>query len=162
MPNLKTNKYTRTGIMPSKVAASKVYDYIKMIETQGVPRIRAYAKCIDPGIYELTPAQITKKLDYFQNNYKGFNDIKEMVLQEDKDWMLRRNSALQNKALDLLSNLMDKANEIAQDPEADAKDLQIAVSTLKSILPAFTAVGTKTSSDVSQTDKTKRAAGYIN
>lgn len=162
MPTAKSLKYTKTGVTPSKVAASKVYDYIKMVETQGVPRVKAYAKCIDPEIYNFTPAQITSRLDYFQSSYKGYKDIKEMVLQEEKDWMLRRNSTLQNKALDLLSNLMDKANEIAQDPNADAKDLQVAVSTLKSILPAFTAVGNKTSMNTDTTDKTKRAAGYIN
>ena len=162
MSSNKTLKYNKTGVIPSKVAASKVYDYIKMVETQGVPRVRAYAKCIDPEIYNMTPGQITRRLDYFQSSYKGYNDIKEMVLQEEKDWMLRRNSTLQNKALDLLSNLIDKANDIATDPEADAKDLNVAVSTLKSILPAFTAVGAKASADVSQTDKTKRAAGYIN
>lgn len=162
MPSNKTLKYNKTGVMPSKIAASKVYDYIKMVETQGIPRVRAYAKCIDAGIYDLTPGQITSKLDYFQNNYKGYNDIREMVLQEEKDWMLRRNSSIQNKALDLLSNLIDKANEIATDPEADAKDLNIAVSTLKSIMPAFAAVGAKTNSETAQVDKTKRAAGYIN
>lgn len=162
MPTSRTLKYNKTGVMPSKVAASRVYDYIKMVETQGIPRIRAYAKCIDPEIYNMTPSQITSRLDYFQNSYKGFNDIKEMVLQEEKDWMLRRNSALQNKALDLLSNLMDKANEIATDPDADAKDLNVAVSTLKSILPAFSAVGNKTSMDTDQTDKRSRAGKYIN
>ena len=162
MPKSKTTKYVKTGVIPSKVSASKVYEYIKMVETQGIPRIKAYAQCIDPEIYNFTPSQITSRLDYFQNNYKGFNDIKEMVLQEEKDWMLRRNSALQNKALDLLSNLMDKANEIATDPNADAKDLNVAVSTLKSILPAFTAVGTRTSQDVSQTDHKARAIKYIN
>lgn len=158
----RTAKYVKTGVMPNKVAASKVYDYIKMVETQGVPRIKAYAKCIDPEIYNFTPAQITSRLDYFQNNYKGYKDIKEMVLQEEQDWMLRRNSGLQNKALDLLSNLMDKANEIATDPNADAKDLNVAVSTLKSIMPAFTAIGTKTTMDTNTTDKTKRASEYIN
>ena len=58
MPKSKTTKYVKTGVMPSKVAASKVYDYIKMVETQGIPRIRAYAKCIDPEIYNFTPSQI--------------------------------------------------------------------------------------------------------
>lgn len=162
MPSNPTLKYTKTGVIPSKVAASKVYDYIKMVETQGVPRIKAYAKCIDPEIYNFTPGQITSRLDYFQNNYKGYNDIKEMVLQEEKDWMLRRNSSLQNKALDLLSNLIDKANEIATDPNANTKDLSVAVSTLKSIMPAFAAVGDKSSADVKTTDKTKRAAEFIN
>lgn len=162
MPKSKTTKYVKTGVMPSKVAASKVYDYIKMVETQGVTRIKAYAKCIDPEIYNFTPSQITSRLDYFQNNYKGFDDIKAMVLQEEKDWMLRRNSTLQNKALDLLSNLMDKANEIATDPNADAKDLNVAVSTLKSILPAFTAVGSKMSQDTNPVDHKSRASKYIN
>lgn len=162
MPSNKTLKYNKTGVMPSKVAASKVYEYIKMVETQGVPRIKAYAKCIDPEIYSMTPGQITSRLDYFQTHYKGYNDIKEMVLQEEQDWMLRRNSSLQNKALDLLSNLMDKANEIATDPEADAKDLNVAVSTLKSIMPAFSAIGDRTRQNTEQTDKKSRAGKYIN
>jgi hypothetical protein len=158
----KSQVYTKTGVIPSKVAASKVYEYIKMVETQGIPRIKAYAKCIDPEIYSMTPSQIAHRLDYFQNSYKGYAEIKEMVLQEEKDWMLRRNSSLQNKALDLLSNLLDKANEIATDPEADAKELNTAINTLKSVLPAFQAVGSRTSQDTDQRDKKSRAAGYIN
>lgn len=158
----KKSVYKKTGVIPSKVAASKVYDYIKKVETQGIPRIRAYAECIDPEIYNMTPVQIAHRLDYFQNSYKGYAEIKEMVLQEEKDWMLRRNSSLQNKALDLLSNLLDKANEIASDPDADAKELNTAINTLKSVMPAFQAVGNRTSQNVNQTDKKARAAGYIN
>lgn len=160
--NKKSNTYTKTGIIPSKVAASKVYDYIKKVETQGVPRIKAYAECIDPEIYNMNPCQITHRLDYFQKSYKGYNDIKEMVLQEEKDWMLRRNSSLQNKALDLLSNLLDKANDLASKPDTDAKELNTAINTLKAVMPAFQAAGARTAQDVSQTDKKARASKFIN
>ena len=74
---------------------------------------------------------------------------------------MRKSAAIQNKALDLLSNLLDKANQIATDPEADAKELNMAVNTLKSIMPAFTAIGNKPSAESSK-DKKTRAAGYIN
>lgn len=69
---------------------------------------------------------------------------------------------MQNKAMDLLSNLLDKANEIATDPDADAKDLNVAVSTLKSIMPAFTAIGNKTEMSTDTTDKKSRASKFIN
>ena len=154
-------KHERKLPIPSKIAPSKIYDYIRKIEIDGYPRVRAYAEAIDPAIYDLQPGQITDKLDYLRDHYDGYSEIRESVLSEQKDWNLRRSGALQNKALDLLSNLIDKANEIATDPDADAKQLNVAVTTLKSILPAFTAVGQSTSGD-SGVNKTKRAAEYIN
>lgn len=149
-------------VVPSKVGAAKVYEYIKKIEVDGIPRVRAYAESIDPKIYELTPQQISSKLEYFKNAYPAYKEIKEMVLAEQKDWALRRSTAMQNKAMDLLSNLLDKANEIATDPDADAKDLNVAVSTLKSIMPAFTAIGNKTEMSTDTTDKKSRASKFIN
>ena len=157
-----TNTTTVRQVRQSKLSPSKVYDYIKKIEVDGLPRVRAYAEAIDPEIYNLQPESMRKKLDRLKEDYPNFNEIREMVLAENKDWALRRSGAIQNKAMDLLSNLLDKANEIATDPNADAKDLNVAVSTLKSILPAFTAVNNKANMDINTTDKTKRAAEYIN
>lgn len=146
----------------TKVSQSKIYEYIKKMEVDGLPRVRAYAETIDPKIYDLNPTQIAHKLDCVSRDYPGYKDIREMVLAENQDWALRRSGAIQNKAVDLLSNLLDRANSIAQDPNADAKQLNMAVSTLKSIMPAFTAIGAKASTDTSTTDKKARAAGYIN
>lgn len=153
--------HTQRTAQTSRIAPQKVYDYIKKLEIDGYPRVRAYAEAIDPEIYNYDPAQISNKLDYFKRNYKGYDDIREAVLAEHEEWNMRRSATIQNKALDLLSNLLDKANTIATDPEADAKELNMAVNTLKSIMPAFTAIGQKPVAD-SSTDKKARAAGYIN
>lgn len=153
--------HTKRVAQTYRIPPQKVYDYIKKLEIDGYPRVRAYAEAIDPEIYNLTPTQISNKLDYFKRNYDGYDDIREAVLSEHNDWNMRKSAAIQNKALDLLSNLLDKANDIAKDPDADAKELNMAVSTLKSIMPAFTAIGSKPSIE-SSTDKKSRAAGYIN
>lgn len=158
----RTNNMTERQVRITKVAPSKIYDYIKKLEIDGLPRVRAYAETIDPKIYDLNPAQMARKLDCIKRDYPNYDEIREMVLAENKDWALRRSGAIQNKALDLLGNLLDKANEIAQDPNADAKELNVAVSTLKSIMPAFTAIGGKANMDINTTDKTARAAEYIN
>jgi len=149
-------------VRQGKLSQSKVYDYIKKVEIDGLPRVRAYAEAIDPAIYELQPESMRKRLDRLKEDYPNFNEIKEMVLAENKDWALRRSGAIQNKAMDLLSNLLDKANQIALDPDADAKDLNVAVSTLKSIMPAFTAIGEKTTMNTDTTDKHARASRFIN
>ena len=156
------HKSTARQVRPAKLSQDKVYEYLKKVEIDGLPRVRAYAEAIDPAIYELQPESMRKKLDYLAKDYPNFKEIREMVLAENQEWALRRSGAIQNKAIDLLSNLLDKANEIATNPDADAKDLNVAVSTLKSIMPAFTAIGNKASADVSTTDKTKRAAEFIN
>lgn len=157
-----TNTQGMRHVRQSKLAQSKVYDYIKKVEIDGLPRVRAYAEAIDPAIYDLQPDSMRKRLDRLKEDYPNFDEIREMVLAENKDWALRRSGAIQNKAMDLLGNLLDKANEIATDPDADVKQLNLAVSTLKSIMPAFTAIGAKSTMDTSTTDKKARAAGYIN
>lgn len=147
---------------PSKVSDSKVYEYIKKMEIDGLPRVRAYAEAIDPGIYDLAPQQISKTLDNFKLYCKSYDDIKEMVLAEQQDWALRRSAAVQDKAMNLLTNLLDKANEIATNPDADAKELSQAVSMLKTIMPAFTAVSGQKTYESDRTDRRKRAERYIN
>lgn len=161
MANNNGATHQKKSAMTSRISPQKVYDYIKKLEIDGYPRVRAYAEAIDPEIYNLTPEQISSKLDYFKRNYAGYDDIKETVLAEHNDWNMRKSAAIQNKALDLLGNLLDKANQIATDPNADAKELNMAVNTLKSIMPAFTAIGNKPAIE-SSTDKKSRAAEYIN
>ena len=158
----KSNTMQNRQVRISKVAPAKIYDYIKKLEIDGLPRVRAYAEAIDPKIYDLNPVQMAHKLDDIRRDYPAYEDIREMVLAENRDWALRRSGALQNKAVDLLSNLIDRANEIAQDPNADAKELNTAINTLRSIMPAFTAISNKTAPVDTSTNKTKRAAGYIN
>ena len=157
-----TNKQNMRQVRIKKLSQDKVYEYIKKVELDGLPRVRAYAEAIDSHIYECNPETMRKKLDYLAKEYPNFKEIKEMVLAENQEWALRRSGAIQNKAMDLLGNLLDKANQIATNPEADAKELNIAVSTLKSIMPAFSAIGGKTTMETSTTDKKARAAGYIN
>lgn len=147
---------------PSKISDEKVYNYIKKLEVDGLPRVRAYAEAIDPAIYDLAPGQIEERLESFKRHSKNYNSIKEMVLAEQKEWSLRRSAVMQDKAMNLLNNLLDKANEIATNPDADAKQLAQAVSTLKTIMPAFTAIGAKNNMETSTTDKKSRAGRYIN
>lgn len=136
------NKLTKKGVRIAKLSQEKLYNYIKAIEVDGLPRVRAYAENIDPTIYDMNPVDAVRKLDYIKESRVDYNEVREQVLAERADWNLRRSAALQNKALDLLSNLMDRANEIAKDPSTDAKQLGTAINTLKTIMPAFQAVNT--------------------
>lgn len=154
------NKLTKKGVRISKLSQEKLYNYIKAIEIDGLPRVRAYAENIDPAIYDMTPVDAVRKLDYLKESRVDYNEVREQVLAERADWNLRRSAALQNKALDLLSNLMDRANEIAKDPKTDAKQLGAAINTLKTIMPAFQAVNAPRTEE-SGTNKKARAAGYI-
>lgn len=158
-PNLSYKKENR--IVPSKISEQKMYEYIKKIEIDGYTRVRAYAEVIDPAIYDMTPSAINHKLDYLRTSWKGFDELREMVLAEQKDWSLRRSSMIQDKAVNLLANLLDKANELATKPDVDAKELNMAISTLKTVMPAFTAVGNNANQDTNTTDKRARASRYI-
>lgn len=127
-----------TAILPARVATSKRYEYIKKIVVDGMPRIRAYAETIDPTIYDLDGVQITNKLDYLRTAWKDYTDIEEMVKAEQQSWNLQRSASAQNKAMELLNATLDKAIALVNDPDADAKQLNMAVQTLKTIMPAFT------------------------
>lgn len=126
-----------TAILPARVATSKRYEYIRKIVVDGMPRIRAYAETIDPTIYDLDGVQITNKLDYLRTAWKDYADIEEMVKAEQQNWNLQRSAAAQNKAMELLNATLDKAISLVNDPDADAKQLNMAVNTLKTIMPAF-------------------------
>lgn len=125
-------------IIPSRVATSKRYDYIKKIIVDGMPRIRAYAESIDNTIYDLDGVTITNKLDYLRTAWKDYNDIEEMVKAEQHSWNLQRSASAQNKAMELLNASLDKAISLVQDPDSDARQLNIAIQTLRTIMPALT------------------------
>ena len=126
------------SILPSRVATSKRYDYIRKIVVDGMPRIRAYAETIDPTIYDLDGVQITNKLDYLRTAWKDYRDIEEMVKAEQHDWNLQRSVVAQNKSMELLNATLERAIELVKDPNSDTKELNMAVQTLKTIMPAFT------------------------
>lgn len=155
------NKFTDFLPAPKKIAQKKVYDYIRKIEVDGLPRVRAYAEAIDPRIYELTPNKIADKLDALRQQRGDFKELEEMVRAEQADWILRRSAVIQDKAVELLANLIDKANDLASKPEADVKELNTAISTLKTIMPAFTGMNNKTNVDNSS-DRKARAGKFIN
>lgn len=160
-PDTDGSTFKRKLPLPSKISEEKMYNYIKKIEIDGLPRVRAYAEAIDGGIYDYSPSDIGYRLDYIKQSYKGYDELREMVLAEQQEWSLRRSAAVQDKAMSLLNNLLDKANEIATNPESDAKQLSQAVSMLKTIMPAFTAVGGKRD-DSGNTNKKARAEKFIN
>lgn len=155
--NTATDRFPR----PSKISQAKLYEYIKKVELDGYPRIRAYAETIDPEIYKLEPSKAIDRLDSLKERRADYDDVKAMVLAEQEDWILRRSSVIQDKAVNLLANLIDKANELATKPDADVKELNTAVSTLKTIMPAFTNIN-NSKAPTDTTDRKARAAGFIN
>lgn len=130
--------YKRKSVLPSKVSDSKRYEYLRKIEIEGLPRVRAYAETIDPTIYEVEPNNIHARLEYLKEAWKNYDEIREMVLAERTDWNLRRSAMAQDKAMELLNVTLDRAIEIAKDPEGDAKTFNAAIQTLKTIMPALT------------------------
>lgn len=160
MTSNKNNKFTDFLPAPSKIAQKKIYDYIKKIEVDGLPRVRAYAEAIDPRIYELPPNKIADKLDAVRTYRSDYKELEEMVRAEQKDWILRRSAVIQDKAVSLLANVIDKANELASKPETDVKELSAAIATLKTIMPALT-VNNNNNTDNSN-DRKARASKFIN
>ena len=147
-------------VRPKKLSQAKLYEYIKKQEVDGYPRVRAYAEAIDEKIYELTPLQQKKAIDYLRESREDYDLVKEAVLSENNDQIMRKSAVVQQKAIDLLNNVLDRANAIASDPNTDAKELNTAVQTLKTIMPALTAP--KQQVESAGTDKKSRASRFIN
>ena len=129
-------KLTRRSILPAKVPASKRYEYIKKTE-DGVPSIRAYAEVIDKTIYDADPVNAAARIQYLKTAWKDYEEIKEMGLAEREEWNLKRSAALQDKAMSLLCNTLDRANEIISKPDVDMKEFNSAIQALKTIMPAM-------------------------
>ena len=153
--------FGKRQVRVGKLHPSKVYDYIKKIEIDGLPRVRAYAEAIDPHIYELPPTALHLKLDRVREEYPNYEEIKEMVLAEEANWAQRKSHAAQDEALSLLLNTLRRANELVNKEGVSAQDLNAANAVLKTVMPAVTAVNDKASTAQS-IDRKARASKYIN
>lgn len=127
----------RKTMLPGKVSQAKRYDYLKKIEVDGYPRIRAYAEAIDPKIYDLSPEEITNRLNYLKEAWKDYDDLRDMIRAEQNDWTLRRSVIAQDKAMELLTATLDKATDLVKKEDCDMKEFMAAVNTLKTIMPAL-------------------------
>lgn len=146
-----------------KVHQGKIYDYIRKVEIDGLPRIRAYAEAIDSKIYDLPPGAAHRKLDRVREEYPQYEEIKEMVLAEEENWAMRKSHAAQDEALSLLLNTLKKANDIINKDDVSAQDLNAANAVLKTVMPAVTQVNDKAAGNVQATVNRKaRAERYIN
>lgn len=132
----KKRNYLVLDVRPSKLPASTKYDYFRAIEIEGKPRVRAYAENIDKRIYDLTPHGAIKKVEYLKTAWPDYDEIRQTVLAERDDNIMRRAAAAQDKAMELLTTLLDKAIEIAK--TGDAKEINASIQTLKTIMPALT------------------------
>lgn len=149
-----------TTVRPARIPQSKRYEYIKKIEVDGYPRLRAYAEVIDPKVYDLTPMEMHSRIAYLKKAWPDYEELREMVLAEQAEWNMRRSSVAQDKAMELLNCTLDKAIELVKDPESDTKAFSAAVNTLRTIMPALTSVTQKDS--VEKPSATRNAAQFIN
>ena len=69
-----------------------------------------------------------------------FQDLKNMVMEEDQKDMLLRSSSAQRKAHELLLNTIESANAAVLENGDDPKTLQAAAGVLKTLMPAFQAI----------------------
>lgn len=146
-----------------KCHQSKIYDYIKKVEIDGLPRIRAYAEAIDEKIYDLPPGAAHRKLDRVREEYPQYNEIKEMVLAEEEDWAMRKSHIAQDEAMSLLMNTLKKANAIVEKEDVTAQELNAATTVLKTVMPAIQAVSQKqhATDAITIENKRARASKYI-
>lgn len=129
--------YKRKHVLPSKVSDAKRYEYLRKVEIDGIPRVRAYAETIDPSIYDVEPNNVNHRLEYLKTAWQNYDELREMVLAERADWNLRRSAVAQDKAMELLNATLDRAIDLAKDPNGDAKTFNAAIQTLKTIMPAL-------------------------
>lgn len=150
-------------VMISKVSQAKIVDYLRDVYINGKTRVTAYAENIDPSIYELRPTEIQAKLDWLPTGRPDFAELKEMVLSEENERMLRRSGLMQQKAMELLVSTVDAAQRMVQEEDADAKTVAAAAGVIKTLMPAFeTIASTNKDTGASQTQRKSRAQKVIN
>ena len=140
-------KYTaeERKVRISKVSQAKIADYLRDVYVNGKTRVTSYAENIDPSIYELSPKEIQTKLDWIAKGRKDFEELKEMVIAEEQERMMRRSGLMQQKALELLVSTVDAAQRLVEAEEVDPKAVTSAAGVIKTLMPAFeTIAGAKT------------------
>ena len=124
---------------PKKVSPTKICEYIRSAYLDGRTRISSYAEHIDPNLYLAAYEyrfELIKKLEARPD----FDDLKNMVMEEDAKDMLLRSSSAQRKAFDLLMSTLEAAQESVKSNPSDPKVLQAASGVLKTLTPAFQAI----------------------
>ena len=152
-------------VMISKVSQGKVVDYLRAVYVDGKTRTAAYAENIDASIYELTPKEIQSKLDWVSKGREDFEELKEMVVNEENERMLRRSGLMQQKAMELLVSTVDAAQRLVSEEDVDAKAITSAAGVIKTLMPAFEVIAGKGSGDeggASPAERKARARKVIN
>lgn len=159
-------RYTGRGtkVMISKVSQGKIVDYLRAVYVDGKTRAAAYAENIDPSIYSLTPQEIQDKIDWVAKGRKDFEELKEMVIAEENERMLRRSGLMQQKALELLVSTVEAAQRRVEDPDADPKDITAAAGVIKTLIPAFESIASAKNNNTgpSEAERKLRARKVIN
>lgn len=124
---------------PDKVAPSKIAEYIRRTNIDGIARITAYQETIDPNIKK---APVPQRYNYI-NRLEGRADyvaIKEFVLEEDQKDMILRSQTVRAKAFDLLMDTLEAAQRGVKENPDDAKMVSAASGVLKSLAPILTGI----------------------
>lgn len=152
------------SIRISKVSQRKISEYIRDVYINGKPRIVAYAENIDPTIYSLESESARNKLDSVSRDRDDFKELKDMVLKEDREHMLRRSGLLQRKSMELLISTIDAAQRALDDGGGDPRAISSATGVLKTLMPALEAVNRKDENydSVSPEKRKNRARLVIN
>lgn len=124
---------------PDKVSPNKVCDYIRDAYLNGKTRLKSYAENVDPNIYTKAYGYRYKIIAKLEDR-ADFQDLKNMVMEEDQKDMLLRSSSAQRKAHELLLNTIESANAAVLENGDDPKTLQAAAGVLKTLMPAFQAI----------------------
>lgn len=152
-------------IMVSKVSQAKIVDYLRDVYVNGKTRTVSYAENIDPNLYSYTPEEIQAKIDWLPKGRDDFTRLKEMVLAEENERMMRRSGLMQQKAMELLVSTVEAAQRRVSDEDATPKDIMAASGVIKSLMPAFETIagaGGNKESGASAADRRSRARKVIN
>lgn len=160
----RTYKGTKKQIMIGKVSQAKIADYLRDVYVNGKTRVSAYAENIDSSIYSLDPKSIQNKIDWVAKGRDDFEELKEMVISEEQERMLRRSSLMQQKAMELLVSTVEAAQRRVQDEEASPKDITAAAGVIKTLMPAFESIANvkNENTGISAADRRARARSVIN
>lgn len=148
-------------VNPKKVSPNKVCEYIRAAYLDGKTRITSYAENIDPNVHRANYRYRFTLVDKLEHR-PDFEELKTMVMEEDNKDMLLRSATAQKKAMELLLNMIDKANENIMKHSDDPKLFGASISVAKAIAPVLAVAGGKNDSERVAAGKRARAAKVIN
>lgn len=152
------------GVQISRVSQAKIADYLRAVYVDGKTRIAAYAENIDSSIYSLEPKEIQNKLDWVSKGRRDFEELKEMVVSEEQERMLRRSGLMQQKAMELLVSTVEAAQNLVTHEDATAKEVTAAAGVIKTLMPAFETIAnsSKVDTGASAAERKARVRKVIN